>query len=315
MRPLADLAAALNAASVANPSSAPTAAVALILCPPAASNASVDLLFIVRADNPDDAWSGHVAFPGGRTSVDDAGPTATAIRETYEEIGLDLSNTAAFACLGPLPRVHVFHSRRIAPVVLDIEPVVFASGLPAARLVDDMVLEPSEVRAVLSVPLTALTNVDAVSHIALPLLSIFAFVDNLLPETLWREAGLDAPLFGRLDLHTCGAQVLALVGGRYVLEKARPMLWGISLRMVIDLFHILDEAFDDWPRLHVTTHPLFPHNKPAQLLLTWLMYTLPSQGSPHPRITKMDAIATAKPVIALLIAMAHWFSTRTESKL
>ena len=49
-----------------------------------------ELLFIKRAEVAHDPWSGHVAFPGGRMEPDDESLEATAIRETFEELSLDL---------------------------------------------------------------------------------------------------------------------------------------------------------------------------------------------------------------------------------
>lgn len=49
-----------------------------------------ELFLIRRAEAPDDPWSGHMAFPGGRVEDDDADLAATAIRETREETGLVL---------------------------------------------------------------------------------------------------------------------------------------------------------------------------------------------------------------------------------
>lgn len=66
------------------------AAVALILD----STSSADdpkIVFIERACQQDDPWSGHIAFPGGRCEPADQGPLDTAVRETKEEIGIDLS--------------------------------------------------------------------------------------------------------------------------------------------------------------------------------------------------------------------------------
>ncbi len=53
-----------------------------------------ELLFIRRAEHPSDPWSGHMAFPGGRQQSEDASLLDTAIRETREEVGLDLAAQA-----------------------------------------------------------------------------------------------------------------------------------------------------------------------------------------------------------------------------
>lgn len=49
-----------------------------------------EALFIKRAQRKGDVWSGHMAFPGGHAEAGDPDLAATAIRETREEIGLDL---------------------------------------------------------------------------------------------------------------------------------------------------------------------------------------------------------------------------------
>jgi len=46
-----------------------------------------ELLFIRRAEREGDPWSGHMAFPGGRRQHEDENLTATALRETHEEVG------------------------------------------------------------------------------------------------------------------------------------------------------------------------------------------------------------------------------------
>lgn len=64
-----------------------------------------DLLFIRRADHPGDPWSGHVAFPGGRLEAQDEGPRGAAMRETAEEIGLDLARADYLGALPPLQAI------------------------------------------------------------------------------------------------------------------------------------------------------------------------------------------------------------------
>lgn len=63
------------------------ASVAVILRP------NLDILLIRRAEREGDPWSGHMAFPGGRAEPQDDGDLSrTAARETWEEVGLDLSD-------------------------------------------------------------------------------------------------------------------------------------------------------------------------------------------------------------------------------
>lgn len=50
-----------------------------------------EVLFIKRAARPGDRWTSHVALPGGKRDPEDADDQATAVRETVEEVGLDLT--------------------------------------------------------------------------------------------------------------------------------------------------------------------------------------------------------------------------------
>lgn len=67
------------------------AAVAAVLRP---QGTETELLFIRRSDNPRDPWSGHMAFPGGRAESDEKDTRITAERETWEELGFHLSESA-----------------------------------------------------------------------------------------------------------------------------------------------------------------------------------------------------------------------------
>ena len=66
------------------------AAVALIV----RAAPELEVLLIKRADSERDPWSGHMALPGGRRDDDDRTLLATALRETMEEVGLDLERHA-----------------------------------------------------------------------------------------------------------------------------------------------------------------------------------------------------------------------------
>ena len=85
-----------------------TAAVAVLL---REAVGDMELLFLVRARRDGDPWSGHIAFPGGRIDPEDERPLQTAIRETREETGLDLTR-AEYVCRlddqsAHLSKVHV----------------------------------------------------------------------------------------------------------------------------------------------------------------------------------------------------------------
>lgn len=62
---------------------------------------TVEMLYIKRAINKGDRWSGHVAFPGGHVEEGET-PKDAAERETLEEIGLNLADGKTFTFLGRL---------------------------------------------------------------------------------------------------------------------------------------------------------------------------------------------------------------------
>ena len=96
------------------------AAVAALLRP---GEAGVEILFIHRVEDPRDPWSGHMAFPGGRVDPGDSDPLAAALRETMEEVGLQLPTFAKQ--IGRLSDVAAIGRGR--PLNMVINPYVFAA--------------------------------------------------------------------------------------------------------------------------------------------------------------------------------------------
>ncbi len=78
----------------------PRAAVALVLH--AAAGGALELLFIERAQRSGDPWSGHMAFPGGGILPADVDARRAAERETWEEVGVELTAANFVGNLGSL---------------------------------------------------------------------------------------------------------------------------------------------------------------------------------------------------------------------
>lgn len=116
------------------------AAVALILI----ERQGIEALFIKRAARVGDPWSGQVALPGGRYEPEDRDLLITAIRETGEETGVDLSRAERLGALDDLyPRTPTLPPVRVRPFVFTIPtapPLVIsdeverAFWVPLARL-------------------------------------------------------------------------------------------------------------------------------------------------------------------------------------
>ncbi|MBI4917805.1 MAG: CoA pyrophosphatase [Acidobacteria bacterium] len=111
-------------------------------------DAGLELLFIRRAEHPKDPWSGNMGWPGGRVDAGDGSPLLTAVRETREELALDLERDADL--LGALSerRTHL----RVQGVPLAVAAFLFA-------LRGDPVLSPNyEVQETVWVPLSYLLD-------------------------------------------------------------------------------------------------------------------------------------------------------------
>lgn len=112
-----------------------------------------EVLLVRRATRVGDPWSGHIAFPGGRRDPDDRDSTETAIRETREEVGLDLTERPIGRLSAYLTRTH----RAWRPMAVD--PIGFEWAGKA-----DMVFN-HEVAEAFWVPLQALREGPRVRRI------------------------------------------------------------------------------------------------------------------------------------------------------
>ncbi len=108
------------------------AAVAVILSL-GEGNETLELLLIRRSERVDDPWSGHMALPGGRREPQDADLCATAVRETREEIGVELFPARLLGRLDDIRPI------RQSEQVLAVRPFVFwSTRRPELELGDEV---------------------------------------------------------------------------------------------------------------------------------------------------------------------------------
>lgn len=106
------------------------------------------MLFIKRPENERDPFSGHMAFPGGRMEQEDRGKDETAVRETIEEVGVDVHKSGRI--LGSLDDVIPNNPRARNYIVT-----------PYVSLLHEdvtMTLDPGEVEKALWVPMQHLID-------------------------------------------------------------------------------------------------------------------------------------------------------------
>jgi 8-oxo-dGTP pyrophosphatase MutT (NUDIX family) len=91
---------------------------AAVLVPVLRREAGLTILLTRRTDHLYD-HAGQISFPGGRREAHDDSPAATALRETFEEIGLAHSLVEV---LGTLPEYTTVTGYRVTPVVGLVSP-------------------------------------------------------------------------------------------------------------------------------------------------------------------------------------------------
>jgi 8-oxo-dGTP pyrophosphatase MutT (NUDIX family) len=125
------------------------AAVAIVLRD---GDQGAEFVVIHRAHRRGDPWSGHMALPGGRHDGADPDLPATAVRETREEVGVDLLRDGEL--LGALDDLQAIGRGR--PLDLIITPFVYVLTAPVT-------LTPNrhEVQRALWVPLASLRYGEA----------------------------------------------------------------------------------------------------------------------------------------------------------
>ena len=123
-------------------------AVAAVLIPIIQRQESLSVLLTERA--PDLKYhAGQISFPGGRMDPDDVDISATALRETQEEVGIDPADIEIVGYLDPNPTVTGY---AVTPVVALVE------------LRQELIIDPVEVKSAFEVPLPFLLDEDNQEH-------------------------------------------------------------------------------------------------------------------------------------------------------
>jgi 8-oxo-dGTP pyrophosphatase MutT (NUDIX family) len=82
------------------------------------------VLLMKRAERAGDPWSGHISLPGGGYDATDHDLLTTAIRETREELGIELVPEQLLGNLPPLG------PRTSGPTPIEVTPFVFRTHEP-----------------------------------------------------------------------------------------------------------------------------------------------------------------------------------------
>ncbi|PWN29451.1 hypothetical protein BDZ90DRAFT_213714, partial [Jaminaea rosea] len=215
-----------------------------------------EILYIKRATRPTDKWSAHVAFPGGRRDETDEDGLYTAMRETWEEVGLDLADRD-FVNVGQLDDREITSSlgKRLLMV---LSPFVFIQTTPFSHHPE---LQPTEVASAHWVPLSHLytpapkwgvVSIDISTRLAPKsrgirmllqgLLGKMDFRCILLPNEPWAVAGEEGETEtpSSEEVGPNGEKARAGAAAMTTLpwedeSKMELKLWGLTLGMTIDL--------------------------------------------------------------------------------
>ncbi|KAI4238956.1 MAG: hypothetical protein LQ349_000726 [Xanthoria aureola] len=235
-----------------------------------------EVLFIKRAARKGDRWTSHIAFPGGGRDPGDKDDLAASIRETREEVGMDLE---ADHCLnvGNL-------SERIVTAWLGKTPLMVLCPFVFLQMrvdTEPLALQPTEVHSAHWVSLRALTSPYLNSYIRSDVSQPFGRSDSDFIRTLIRL------LFGQVlikgidlvptesvycnsgaDLLPSGPRVSTVASGLLsFLFSARTtwenpsqqlILWGLTLGIMSDFLRILPSCDPSklwaWPTLSHIDH-------------------------------------------------------------
>ncbi|THV47240.1 hypothetical protein BGAL_0325g00050 [Botrytis galanthina] len=214
-------------------------------------NGDPELLFIKRAAREGDRWTSHVALPGGKRDPGDASDKDVAVRETSEEIGLDLRGERC-VYVGNLPERVVSTSWGSVPIMV-LCPFLFIWICPAFP---PLQLQPAEIASTHWVPLRVLLSPSVRTYEYVNVSDRFAKQGGVVVKTILK------PIIGKMRFSAIrlrpSESLYCSSTKEYFSEESQPkksiferaytwfkggekaqsdrplLLWGLTLGMVAD---------------------------------------------------------------------------------
>lgn len=227
-----------------------------------------ELLYIRREGRDGKGSDGHVAFPGGRSEEGDEGALYTAMRQTWEEIGLDLADNE-WSCIGQLDDREITTSlgKRLLMI---LSPFVFLHLSPHPPAID---LQADSQTTVHSVPIgilppwnaeprTTFVNIDIASRLAPRNTFVRVFVRSLIGDMkfgavlLPPHTAISAP--GVVSAHSGDLK-----------------LWGLTLGMTLDLVQQMLDKVGAGPMAPTAASAVFLGGGAASMTSIFPRFSIP----------------------------------------
>ncbi|PQE07294.1 NUDIX family hydrolase protein [Rutstroemia sp. NJR-2017a WRK4] len=228
-------------------------------------NGDPEVLFIKRAAREGDRWTSHVALPGGKKDPSDRNDREVAIRETSEEVGLELRGERCIS-VGNLPERVVSTSWGSVPIMV-LCPFIFLWIDPSFP---PLQLQPAEIASTHWVPIRVLLSPSVRTYEHVNVSDRFAKQGGPILKSILK------PVIGKMrfsaiklrpseslycsstkEFFSEGSEPSPGIFSRFRTwlrggEKAQPdrplLLWGLTLGMVADFLDQLPpyDSVDMW---------------------------------------------------------------------
>lgn len=184
-----------------------------------------EVLFIKRAVRKGDRWNGHIAFPGGRWEEGDEWSKGTAMRETMEEVGLDLSGPDCLYVGECKERIVRTLWGDTPLMILGMQVFILTSPVPPV-----LTLNPTEVASTHWAPFTVLLDPAAQTVLRCDVADRLRFPCGKIVRSALR-CTIGEMEFPAIRLQW-GERSVRSAGSPN--EKGELVLWGLTLGMVFD---------------------------------------------------------------------------------